>query len=93
MTPTTVVLQLVDRLVCCPVGIVEDMLFKVGKFYFSIDFLILDMKEDISMPIILGKPLLATGGLIINVPKGKVTLNGGNDKEEFNVFYRISILS
>ena len=44
---TQVILQLADRLVHYPIGIVEDLLIKVGKFYFLADFLILDMEEEI----------------------------------------------
>ena len=43
MVPTTVVLQLTDHSVRYLVGVVENMLVKVGKFYFSTDCLVLDM--------------------------------------------------
>ena len=60
--PILVILQLVDLLVSYPIGIVEDMLIKVDKIYFSTDFLVLDMKEDMLMPIIFSRGFLATGG-------------------------------
>ncbi|KAK8536037.1 hypothetical protein V6N12_012699 [Hibiscus sabdariffa] len=59
--PTTVILQLADRLHVRPEGKVEDLLVKVGKFVFPADFLILDCEEDHKAPIILGRPFLATG--------------------------------
>ncbi|XP_071905824.1 uncharacterized protein [Coffea arabica] len=84
--PTQVIVQLVDHLVCYPVGIVEDLLVKVSKFYFPTDFLVLDMEEDISMSIILGRGFLATGEATLDLLKGKLTLRVGKKKEEFNIF-------
>ncbi|KAM6584068.1 hypothetical protein CsatB_011070 [Cannabis sativa] len=68
--PTTVTLQLADRSLTHPRGIIEDVLVKVGKFIFPADFLILDMEEDSTIPIILGRPFLATGRALIDVQKG-----------------------
>ncbi|XP_019160897.1 PREDICTED: uncharacterized protein LOC109157444 [Ipomoea nil] len=55
MKPTTISLQLADRSVKYPLGVVEDILVKVGKFYFPADFLILDMGSDTDISLILGK--------------------------------------
>ena len=43
-----------------PRGIIEDVLVKVDKFIFPADFLVLDMEEDQEVPLILGRPFLAT---------------------------------
>ncbi|KAL5754189.1 hypothetical protein ACOSP7_022409 [Xanthoceras sorbifolium] len=51
---TNVTLQLADRLVKYPHGIIEDVLVKVDKFYFPVDFIILQMEEDVEVPLILG---------------------------------------
>ena len=59
--PTTVTLQLADRSLKHPRGIVEDVLVKVDKFIFPSDFIVFDMEEDKEIPIILGRPFLATG--------------------------------
>ncbi|XP_027351109.1 uncharacterized protein LOC113862192 [Abrus precatorius] len=72
--PTSISLQLTDRLITYPKGIVEDVLVKVDKFMFPADFIILDMEEDDKVPIILGRPFLATGRTIIDVQQGKLTL-------------------
>ncbi|XP_027082404.1 uncharacterized protein [Coffea arabica] len=84
--PTQVVLQLVDRSVCYPIGIVEDQLVKVNKFYFLTDFLVLDMEQDIAIPIILGRAFLAMGRPNIDLLEGKLTLRVGKEKQEFNIF-------
>ncbi|XP_024992465.1 uncharacterized protein LOC112526413 [Cynara cardunculus var. scolymus] len=60
--PTSVTLQLADRSIKYAYGIVEDVLIKVNKFYFPVDFVVLDMDEDKEIPMILGRPFLATGG-------------------------------
>ena len=58
---TTISLQLADKSYQHPRGIIENVLVKVGKFVLPADFVILDMEEDDSIPIILGRPFLATG--------------------------------
>ena len=67
-------------------GIIEDVLVKVDKFIFPIDFIVLDMEEVKDIPIILGRPFLATGGAIIDVKHGKLTLQVDDEKVTFNVF-------
>ena len=54
ITLTTITLQLADRSITYPRGTMEDVLVKVGKFIFLVDFIVLDMEEDRKIPIILG---------------------------------------
>ncbi|XP_062109879.1 uncharacterized protein LOC133821751 [Humulus lupulus] len=84
--PTTVSLQMADRSIKHPRGVIEDVLVKVGKFIFPADFIILDMEEDANIPIILGRPFLATGRALINVQKGELRLRVQNEEISFNVF-------
>lgn len=79
-------LQLADRSLTYPRGIIEDVLIKVEKFIFPADFLILDMEEDKDVPLILGRPFLATGGTIIDVKRGQLILRLGKEQISFNVF-------
>ena len=46
LTPTFVTLQMADRTMAKPEGVIEDVLIKVGKFVFPVDFIILDIEED-----------------------------------------------
>ncbi|XP_022857778.1 uncharacterized protein LOC111378774 [Olea europaea var. sylvestris] len=71
---TTISLQLADRSIKHPQGICEDILVKVDKFIFPVDFIILDMEEDRDVPLILGRPFLATGTALIDVQKGQLIL-------------------
>lgn len=79
---TTVSLQLADRSIIYPYGILEDIPVKVGDYYVSGDFIILEIEEDLQIPIILGHPFLATAGAIIDVKRGKIILEIGEEKVE-----------
>lgn len=83
---TTVTLQLADRSLTHPRGIIEDVLIKVDKFIFPADFLILDMEEDKNVPLILGRPFLATNRALIDVQKGELNLRLGEEQITFLVF-------
>ncbi|XP_071905628.1 uncharacterized protein [Coffea arabica] len=82
---TNITLQLADRSIRYPVGVLENVLIKVQKFIIPVDFVVLDMEEDISMPIILGRPFLATAGTIIDVKNGKLKFQVGEEEVEFNL--------
>ncbi|XP_019058300.1 PREDICTED: uncharacterized protein LOC109116761 [Tarenaya hassleriana] len=60
---TRMTLQLADRSVKYPLGILEDVPLKVGDYYVHVDFVVLDMDEDSKIPIILGRPFLNTVNL------------------------------
>ncbi|KAL8506800.1 hypothetical protein ACS0TY_017628 [Phlomoides rotata] len=85
LKPTTMNLQLADRTVTYPRGIVEDVLVKFDKFIFPVDFVVLDMVEGKVIPLILERPFLATGGAMINVRNGELTLDAGGEKVSFNI--------
>ncbi|OMO68078.1 Aspartic peptidase [Corchorus capsularis] len=70
LKPTTVSLQLADRSVRHPTGIVKDLLVKVGKLIIHVGFLVMDMDYDTEVPIIVGRPFLATRGAMIDVANG-----------------------
>ncbi|KAJ9545367.1 hypothetical protein OSB04_025074, partial [Centaurea solstitialis] len=84
--PTNITLQLADRSINYSYGVIEDVLVKVDKFYFPVDFVVLDIDEDEEIPLILGRPFLATGGAVIDVKEGRLTLRVGEEKVVFNVF-------
>ncbi|KAL8462936.1 hypothetical protein ACS0TY_033810 [Phlomoides rotata] len=86
LRPTTVNLQLINRSMAYPEGIIEDVLIKVDKFIFPVDFVVLEMKEDESVPLIFGRPFLATGGAVIDVKKGELVLNVEDDHVLFKIY-------
>ncbi|KAK0583647.1 hypothetical protein LWI29_000886 [Acer saccharum] len=82
--PTRVTLQLADRSIKHPYGVLEDVLMKVGKFYFPVDFVILDMEEDFEVPLILGRPFLKTSGALVDHKEDKLTLRVGEEHVVFD---------
>ena len=58
----------------------------MDKFVFPIDFIILDFEADREVPIILGRPFLATGRTLIDVQKGELTIRVKDQEVTFNVF-------
>ena len=68
-----------------PEGILEDVLIKVGKFVFPVDFVVINMEEDKQAPLLLGRPFLATGSTLIDVKKGELTLRVGEEAVNFNL--------
>ena len=83
--PTTITLQMADRSMVKPEGLLEDVLVTVGKFGFPVDFIILDMEEDSQVPLLLGRPFLATGATLIDMQKGVLTLRVGEEAAAFNL--------
>ncbi|GJV57492.1 putative nucleotidyltransferase, ribonuclease H [Tanacetum coccineum] len=83
--PTRMSLELADRSIQYPRGIIKNVLIKVDKFFFPINFVILDMPEDSRVPIILGRPFLETTRAMIHVFNKKITLRVGDDEVIFNV--------
>ena len=85
LTPTTITLQMVDRTLAHPEGILEDVLIKVGKFVFPVDFVVINMEEDKQVPLLLGRPFLATRATLIDVKKRELTLRVGDEAVHFNL--------
>ena len=82
---TNITLQLVDRSIRYLLGVLENVLIKMKKFIIFINFVTLNMVEDISMPIILDRPFLATACTIIDVKNGKFKFQVGKEEVEFNL--------
>ena len=85
LTPKVITLQMVDRSMAQLEGVLEDVPVKVGKFIFPVDFVIMRMEEDTQVPLLLGRPFLATGAVLIDVQKGELTLRVGNEAVHFNL--------
>ncbi|CAN6572937.1 unnamed protein product [Malus baccata var. baccata] len=84
--PTSVILELADRSVAYPRGIIEDLIIKVDNLYLPADFVILDMDEDMQTLIILGRPFMATARTLIDVEAGTLTLRVQDQSVVFSLF-------
>ncbi|GKB87252.1 mitochondrial proton/calcium exchanger protein-like protein isoform X1 [Tanacetum coccineum] len=71
---TKLTVELADRTVKYPKGIAENVLVSIGKKNFPVDFIILDMPEDVKVPLIIGRPFLSIAHAKIDVFKRKITL-------------------
>ncbi|GJV32494.1 putative reverse transcriptase domain-containing protein [Tanacetum coccineum] len=87
---TKLTVELADRTVKYPKGIVENILVRIGKFTFLVDFIFPYMPEDIKVLLILGRPFLSTVHAKIDVYKRKITLRVG---EENIIFKSVKLAS
>ena len=76
LTPTAMTLQMEDITLAHLKGILEDVLIKVGKFIFPVDFVVIDIEEDNQVPLLLGRPFLETGAALIDVKKMRINSRG-----------------
>ncbi|XP_057747476.1 uncharacterized protein LOC130966673 [Arachis stenosperma] len=88
LKPTDVILQLADKTQKRALGVVENILVKVGKYFLPADFVILEMEESYLHPIILGRLFLATARALIDVEQGELILRIHNEQLTFHVFKR-----
>ena len=79
LTTTAMTLKMVDKTLAQPEGILEDVLIKVGKFIFLMDFIVIDIEEDKQVSLLLGRPFLAIGATLIYVKKRELTLRVGDE--------------
>ncbi|XP_050875045.1 uncharacterized protein LOC127078655 [Lathyrus oleraceus] len=82
---TRMILEFADHSVKKPYGIVKDVLVKIDKFVFLVDFVILEMPEDKEIPHILGIPFLETDRCVINIEEGTMTLKVYDEELEIDV--------
>nr|GEX53154.1 reverse transcriptase domain-containing protein [Tanacetum cinerariifolium] len=74
LTPTQMTLELADRSITRPKGVVEDIFVKVGKFHFPIDFVVVDFEADPWVTLILERSFLRTVRALIDVYGEKITI-------------------
>ena len=78
-------LQIADKTLAQPEGILKDVLFKVEKSIFPVDFVVVDIEEDKQVPLLLEKPFRAIRETLIDVKKGDLTLRVGDEAVHFNL--------
>ncbi|KAJ9561319.1 hypothetical protein OSB04_006479 [Centaurea solstitialis] len=82
---TRMTIQLADRSIKYPIGIAEDVLVQVDKFVFPADFVILDIQDEVKVPLILGRPFLNTADAVIHVAGKHLSLGVGEDRVTFSI--------
>nr|XP_023926601.1 uncharacterized protein LOC112038020 [Quercus suber] len=87
LNETSVVIQLANRSIAYPKGVVEDVLVQVNNFVFPVDFYVLDMENgDQTTPILLGRPFLKTSKTKIDVHSGTLTMEFNGEIDKFNIY-------
>ena len=83
LSPVNMKIFMADGSSMTPSGFVKDIPIQLGKLFVPDDFVIADIKEDEHVPIILGRPFLATVGALFDVRAGRMTFNIGGEVLEF----------
>jgi len=84
--PTRMTLQLADRSITRPYGVIEDVLVIVKHFIFPADFVVMDISKDTGIPIILGRTFMLTASCIVDMGKRKLELGFEDQKIDFDLF-------
>ncbi|CAN6447242.1 unnamed protein product [Victoria cruziana] len=90
LKPTSMTIQLADRLVKAPQGVLEDALLKIEDFVFPVDFMILDMEgvdAEHQTPIILCRPFLAMANTCIDCRTSILEISFGDQRLRLNIFH------
>ncbi|KAH1246879.1 hypothetical protein GmHk_06G016884 [Glycine max] len=84
--PTKMTLQLTDRSITIPYGVIEDMLVRVKQFIFPANFVVMDIFEDTNIPIILGRPFMLTASCIVDMGRKKLEMGFEDQEIDFDLF-------
>nr|GFB46832.1 reverse transcriptase domain-containing protein [Tanacetum cinerariifolium] len=85
LIPTRMTHELANREICTPDGIARDVFIPVGKFTFSVDFVVIDYESDPRVPLILGRPFLRTTRALIDVHGEEMILRDGDERLTLNM--------
>nr|GEX92453.1 hypothetical protein [Tanacetum cinerariifolium] len=85
LAPINLTIVLADKKIKYPKGVAEKVLVGIGKFVFPIDFVVLDIPEDVKVPLIIRRPFLSTTHAKIDVIESEITLRVGNENVTFKI--------
>nr|GEV89416.1 reverse transcriptase domain-containing protein [Tanacetum cinerariifolium] len=86
LTPTRMTLEITDRSITHPKGVAKDVFVKVGKFYFSTDFVVVDFEADPHVSLILVRSFLRTSHALIDVYREEITHRVNDEAATFNLY-------
>ena len=84
--PTRMTLQLADRSITRPYGVIKDVMVIVKHFTFPADFVVMDIEEDTKIPLILGRPFMLTASCVVDMGKKKLEMGIADQKINFDLF-------
>ncbi|XP_071741044.1 uncharacterized protein [Rutidosis leptorrhynchoides] len=86
---TDILIQLADRSMRTPMGMLKNVIVKVEDFYYPVDFIVMDIEtnfRETQPTIILSRPFLATIDDLINCRTGVMDISFGNKRSRINIF-------
>jgi len=84
--PTRMTLQLADRSIIRPYGVIKDVLVKVKHLIFPADFVVIDIEEDTDIPFILGRLFMSTASCMVDMGKKMLQMGIEDQKINFDLF-------
>ncbi|XP_028223523.1 uncharacterized protein LOC114405026 [Glycine soja] len=84
--PTRMTLQLADRSITKPYGVIEDVLVRVKHLIFPADFVVMYIEEDADIPLILGRPFMSTARCVVDMGKKKLEMGFEDQQISFDLF-------
>jgi len=84
--PTRMTLQLADRSITRPYGVIKDVLVKVKHLIFPADFVVIDIEEDVDILLILGSPFMSTTSCVVDTGKKILQMGIKDQKISFDLF-------
>ena len=85
--PTRMTLQLADRSITRPYGVIKDVLVKVKHLIFPADFVVIDIEEDVDILLILGSPFMSTTSCVVDTGKKILQMGIEDQKISFDLFH------
>ncbi|XP_028220238.1 uncharacterized protein LOC114401859 [Glycine soja] len=85
--PTRMTLQLVDRSITSPYGVIEDVLVKVKHLIFPADFIVIDIEDDADIPLIIDCPFMSIASYIVDMGKKMLHIGIEDQKISFDLFH------
>jgi len=86
-------LQLANRTLSFPKGILKNLYVQVGTLYALADFMVIETDSDERAPVILGRPFLNTSGAVIYASAAKISFYIKGKKEMFSFENKITQIS
>ncbi|KAH1188257.1 hypothetical protein GmHk_U059772 [Glycine max] len=77
----------IDRFITRPYGVIEDVLVKVKHLIFPTDFIVIDIEEDVDIPLILGRPFMSTARCMVDMGKKMLQMGIEDQKINFDLFH------
>ncbi|XP_010431304.1 PREDICTED: uncharacterized protein LOC104715609 [Camelina sativa] len=84
MKASKVSLKFANAVTTTPHGFINNLDVRFGNCLVATDFHVVEMSKGSEMPLILGRPFLATVGAVVDLPNKRITFSNIDDKVFYN---------